>query len=148
LVQAVNLNGVAVEIDGNAWTAAVDTPNFSSNGWGGANPWMTLDPTTNAGRTTMLQTWEQHWSFDIAISNLPADTYQVYVYTVGSWDNPNPDTVELRLEGQEVDTYTSDSDKGTWTRRGPYIVSLSDGTLNLTSGGLENIAGIEIWIAE
>jgi hypothetical protein len=56
--------------------------------------------------------------------------------------------VELRLEGQEIDTYVSDSGKGAWTRRGPYTVALSDGTLNLTSGGLENIAGIEIWTAE
>jgi hypothetical protein len=148
LVQAINLNGAAVEIDGELWTASVDAPNFSSNGWDGANPWMTLDPTTDAGRTEMLRTWQQHWSFDIAISNLPAGTYEVYVYTVGSWDNPNPDTVELRLEGQEIDTYVSDSGKGAWTRRGPYTVALSDGTLNLTSGGLENIAGIEIWTAE
>jgi membrane protein implicated in regulation of membrane protease activity len=147
-VQGVNLNGAAVQIDGNTWTASADTANFSSNGWNGNNPWMTLNPATDAGRTTMLHTWQQYWAFDIAISNLPANTYEVYVYTVESWDNPNPDGVSLNLEGQQVDAYTSDSGKGAWTRRGPYTVVLSDGTLNLTSGGLENIAGIEIWAVE
>jgi hypothetical protein len=147
-VQGVNLNGAAVQIDGNTWTASADTVNFSSNGWDGGNPWMTLNPATDAGHTTMLRTWHQHWAFDIAISNLPADTYEVYVYTVESWDNPNPDGVSLNLEGQQVDAYTSDSGKGDWTRRGPYTVTLSDGTLNLTSSGLENIAGIEIWAVE
>jgi hypothetical protein len=35
---------------------------------------------------------------------------------------------------------------GTWKKLGPYLVNLSDGTINVsTSGGHANVSGIEIW---
>jgi hypothetical protein len=144
-VRAINLNGPAQTVDGSSWEGEAGAANFSSNGTAMANQWLRLAPTTDAERTAMLRTWRQHWAFDLRVSSLPTGSYQVYIYTVQDWDNPNRPTVSINLEGQVVGSHTVGG-KGSWSRLGPYTVTVSDGTLNLrTSGGTINIAGVELW---
>jgi hypothetical protein len=142
--RGVNLNGPALTIDGNAWAASASAPNFTSNGTAMSNAWLTLQPSASGSLATMLRTWRQHWALSVALSQAPSDTYQVYVYVVQDWNDPNPPTVTFRLEGQTVGTYVAGG-TGEWRRLGPYTATVADGTINLTASGIVNVAGVEVW---
>lgn len=140
----MNLNGPALTIDGNTWAGSATAANFTVNGQAMANPWMTLQPSASGSLETMLRTWRQNWALTAAFSQAPSDTYQVYVYVVQDWDDPHPPTVTFRLEGQTVGTYLA-SGSGQWRKLGPYTATVTDGTINLSSSGIVNVAGIEVW---
>jgi hypothetical protein len=142
--RAIDVNGLAITLDGNAWTANNGAANFTMNGSALSNEWLDLSPSTDAVRAAMLTTWRQHWAFDIAMSNVPNGTYEVYIYVVSDWTNPDPPTATFQLEGEPKGTYTQGAG-GTWQKLGPYTATVTDGTLNITAGGLVNISGLEVW---
>jgi hypothetical protein len=139
----VNINGAAVTIDGNAWQTE-SAAQLTINGSAMSNPWMALSPPADPGRDAMLRDWKQHWALNAAMSGVPAGTYQVYLYVVQDWDEPNPQPVTFSLEGQAVGGYTPGTE-GQWRRLGPFTILVADGTLNLTATGLANLSGIEVW---
>jgi hypothetical protein len=105
---------------------------------------MTLADNPDAARAAMLQTWRQHWALDAGVAAVPSGTYDVYLYVVQDWDDPNPATVTFTLEGQDVTTHTPGR-AGSWSRLGPFSVTVTDGELTLGARQIVNLAGIEIW---
>ncbi|MCL4251890.1 MAG: hypothetical protein KJ065_27310, partial [Anaerolineae bacterium] len=145
--RAINLGGSATTIDGNAWDGST-APNYTANGSADCNQWQPLTPTTDANRTTMIRCYVQHWAHSVAINSVPNGAYVVYVYSWQDWQNPGAQAFSVSLEGQVVQTNVSLTNAGQWVRLGPWGVTLSDGTINLTtSGGLPNLSGVEIWRA-
>jgi WD40 repeat protein len=146
--RAVNLGGPALTIGGNAWEAnETTTVDFSTNGFVLCNPWLTFNPAASGAQAEMLSCWREHWAHDMAMSNMPSGTYEVYVYVVQSWNDPaGVDPFTLRLEGADVDSYAPGVVDGVWVRRGPFTVSVTDGALNLTTqDGNPVLTGLEVY---
>jgi hypothetical protein len=91
----------------------------------------------------MLLDWQQHWNIQAAISSVPNGSYRVYLYVMQDWNDPAPPTVTFTVEGVTAGTYTAGG-AGAWQKLGPYAITMSDGTLNITSNNIANLAGIEI----
>ncbi len=143
--RAINLNGTPVVIDGNNWEGS-GAPNFTTNGFGGCNPWTPVVPSTDSARTTMIQCYVQHWSQSMVMTNVPNGTYQVYLYVWLDWADPNQQPFNVQIEGQTVATGILLSGVGEWQRVGPYTATIADGGINVTtSDGLPNISGLEVW---
>ena len=102
---------------------------------------------------TQLVSWQTRWGeagamtvWDAAtgarLRDVPRGTYTVFVYV---WEDNDPQTFTLSLEGKPVATVNSGKG-GTWQKLGPWKVEVKDGTLDLTSsGGHANLSGVEIW---
>jgi hypothetical protein len=141
--RAINLNGPALTIDGNAWQAST-AANYTTNGTGQCNEWLTLSPATDANRATMLKCWVQHWAQALTLQSVPNGTYDTYLYVMQDWDDPSPETFTVVVEGQTGGSWTPGA-AGSWTKLGPFRRTISDGTLNVTTGGTANFAGVEVW---
>jgi hypothetical protein len=143
--RAVNLGGDALSIEGNAWEAGASAPNFTVNGFAICNPWVPLIPTASAARTTMLQCSVQHWAHDISMSSMPSGTYEVTVYAWQDWQDANVAPFSLSMEGTPVAPSVLLDTPGEWVSLGAYTVSVTDGTLNITTSGyLPKLSGIEV----
>jgi Cellulase (glycosyl hydrolase family 5)/Carboxypeptidase regulatory-like domain len=143
--RAINLGGNAVTVDNNLWEAQAGAPNFSVQNAPVCNPWVNLNPATDATRTDMIRCAVENWSHNIVMSNVPNGTYGVYFYLWSDWTNPSPMAGNFFVEGQSVMSYTPGV-AGTWSRMGPYAVNIADGTINITSnGGSIKLSGIEVW---
>ncbi|MFN8419513.1 MAG: DUF6605 domain-containing protein [Anaerolineae bacterium] len=144
--RAVNLGGAAVTVDGNSWLANTGTTtNLTTNGSVLCNPWVPLTPSTDANRTTVINCSRQHWAHNIAMSAVTNGTYQISIYVWQDWSDPNPATYSIQIEGTTVATYTPGV-AGKWDKLGPFNVTITDGTINVTtSGGIANLSGIEVW---
>jgi ELWxxDGT repeat protein len=141
--RAINLNGNAIALDGYPWggkTAA----NYSTNGRGFVNNTTVLRWGTDTVRAAMIRSSVWHWSgLRLNLTAVPTGTYLVYFY---NWEDNDPQTFSIALEGKTVlnDYYSGSA--GYWAKLGPFSVTVSDGTLNLTSsGGNVNLSGIEVW---
>ena len=145
--RAINLNGPALTIDGNAWEA-LTAPNYTTNGFASCNPWQSLVPSTDTNRTSMIRCHVQHWAHAFTMSGLTAGSYEVYVYTWLDWNNTANEPFSLSIEGQTAQTGILLNGAGQWLKLGPFVRSVNDGVLNVTtSGGLPNLSGIEVWRA-
>jgi glucose/arabinose dehydrogenase len=143
--RAINLNGSALNIDGNSWAASAGAPNFSytTNRGVFSNQNVTLIPGTDANRATMIRSSVWGNTVNLVVSAVPADSYQVWLYT---WEDNNPAIFSVSVEGSQVVSDYNSGSAGMWKKHGPYDVAISDGTINVsTSGGHGNISGIEIW---
>ena len=79
----------------------------------------------------------------IAIGNVPAGNYQIFVYT---WEDNFPVTFSLSLEGTVVQSNYNSGPGGTWRKLGPFNATINDGTINIAAIGVDaNLSGIEIW---
>ena len=110
---------------------------------------MPLLPATDAPRTDMIQSSVfRGGSLNLALTAVPAGTYQAYVYVyVYVWEDNFAQTFSLALNGQTVLTDYNSGPAGTWAKLGPYTATLAAaGTLQLTtSGGDANFSGGELW---
>jgi hypothetical protein len=143
--RGINLNGGAQTVDGNAWVSPADA-GLTTNGSGFVATYLNLSPSVTGGKKNMLQRWVQHWAWTATLPNVPNGDYSVYLYVVQDWNDPAPATVTFTVEGVTAGTYTPGS-AGSWSRRGPYTVTMSDGTMNFSANDLVNVAGIEIFKA-
>jgi glucose/arabinose dehydrogenase/PKD repeat protein len=144
--RAINLNGAALSIDGRAYEASATAANFSFSGRTFANQTLSLTPSTDANRSTMIRSSifaTASSPASIAVGALPAGSYELYVYV---WEDNTAERYNLSLEGQSiVSNYTSGA-AGSWAKLGPFRTNISDGSLNLVaSGGAANLSGIELW---
>lgn len=132
-------------VDGNAWQGST-AANYTTNGSAACSPWTSLNPATDAARTTMIQCYVQHWAHVLTMTSVPAGTYQIYLYMWLDWPDPNPEPFNVQIEGQTVASGILLSTEGQWQRIGPFSATIADGSINVTtSGGLPNLSGIEVW---
>ncbi|MBX3064792.1 MAG: hypothetical protein KF726_17550 [Anaerolineae bacterium] len=145
--RGINLGGAAIAVDGNNWEANTGTTtNLTTNGTAMCNQWVTLNPTTDANRTTMIQCSRQHWAHSMVMSNVPNGNYQISLYVWLDWADPNPTAYSIQIEGTTVVPSYVPGPAGKWSKLGPFNVTISDGTINITtSGGIANLSGLEVW---
>jgi uncharacterized repeat protein (TIGR02543 family) len=140
--RGLNVGGTALTIDGQSWEAGT-APNFNVSGPAFANQAVTLNPATDANRATMIRSSVYGTNLDASLGNVPAGTYQVYLYF---WEDNSAETFNILVEGQVVDNNYNSGAAGHWDRLGPFAVNINDGMLNIsTAGGYANLSGIEVW---
>ena len=143
--RAINLNGPALSIDGNNWEASAAAPNFAVTfGVPVAAQNVTPVPATDANRATMMRSffWYQP---NITINAVPPGAYQVWVYV---FEDNNPVTYSILLEGNVVQTNYNSGSAGTWRKLGPFSATINDGNIKVRSTTIEaNFSGVEIWRA-
>jgi len=143
--RAINLNGNAVTLDGRAW-AGKTALNYNHNGGTFTNTTTALVPATDATRTAMIRSsiWRST-GLQLNLTSVPSGTYRVYLYV---WEDNNPTTFSVLLEGKVVQSNYYSGAAGTWKKLGPYQATVTDGTINLaTTGGAANFSGVEVWKA-
>lgn len=142
--RAINLNGPALIIDGNNWEANASAAGFSYTGAAlFSDPTVTLQPATDANRTTMIRSSMWGGNVGLSLAGVPAGTYQVYVYV---WEDNFPETFSISVEGTVVQSNYNSGPAGTWRKLGPFTIALTDGTINVgATGGIANLSGLEIW---
>jgi hypothetical protein len=143
--RAINLNGPALLIDGNTFVASTGAPNFSytTNEKTFVNQNVTLIPSTDANRATMIRSSIYGNTIVLNITSVPSGSYQVWLYV---WEDNATQTYSISIEGAVVLANYVSGPAGTWRKLGPYSVNIADGAINVSSsGGHANFSGIEIW---
>ena len=143
--RAINLAGDPVTLDGNAWGGRA-AGNYNTNGGSFTNTdeGLVLIPGTDAVRGNMIRSsvW-RYTNLQLNLTAVPAGTYQVYLYV---WEDNNPETYSILLEGKTVVSNYYSGYGGRWQKLGPFQASITDGTINLsTTGGAANFSGVEVW---
>lgn len=142
--RGINLNGPAVTIDGNKWEGD-NAPNFTCKDRPVNSPNIPLRPPTNEPRTKMIHSFRWNRRAHIKVTGVPRVKYAVYAYL---WEDNNPETFSISLEGRKVVEEYYSGIEGQWRRLGPWIKTVTDGIIDITSaGGAANFSGIEIWQA-
>lgn len=140
--RAVNLNGPALKIDGQDW-AGSNAPNYTHNGTPYNLTSVRLNPSTDDNRTAMIRSCVGARGANVALTSVPAATYDVYLYV---WEDNNSETFNIFLEGKTVQANYVSGSAGTWKRLGPFRASITDGSISVsTTGGFANLSGIEVW---
>ncbi len=140
--RGVNLNGPAITIDGNSWEGD-DAKNFVCKNRALNSPNIRLRPPTDAARAKMIHSfrWDQRPS--LKMTSVPRGKYAVYAYV---WEETSPETLTISLEGKVVERDYDSGEAGEWRRLGPWIITVADGTIEITSrGGAANFSGVEVW---
>ncbi len=140
--RGINLNGPAIEIDGNKWEGD-KAANFICKDRAVNSPQVRLSPPTDAARAKMIHAFRWDRRASIRLTNVPAGKYAVYAYV---WEDNNPETFSISLEGRIVARDYDSGLEGDWRRLGPWIVKIADGSIDVASrGGAANFSGIEVW---
>ena len=140
--RGINLNGSAIEIDGNKWEGD-DTRNFVCKDRAVNSPNVLLRPPTNEARAKMIHSFRWNRQAKITLIRVPDGKYAVYAYV---WEDNNPETFGVSLEGREVVRDYYSGQEGQWRQLGPWITTVTDGTIEIRSrGGAANFSGIEVW---
>ena len=143
--RAINVNGAALSIDGNNWEASAGAPNFTytTNNGVFANQNIPLVPPTDANRSTMIHSSVWGGNVNLALSAVPAGTYQVSLYV---WEDNAAQIYSVSLEGTVVKANHNSGGAGVWSKLGPYQATISDGTVNVSAvGGHAMLSGLEVW---
>ncbi|HOX02693.1 MAG TPA: DUF1593 domain-containing protein [Candidatus Paceibacterota bacterium] len=142
LLRAVNVNGKPVEIDGQRWEGG-DAPDFACNGKPLTVADLKLQPPADTGRQAMLTDFKFDRNLQVALRNLPAGTYAVFVYIV---EDNRSENLSFWVEGRPVLRNYASGPAGQWRRLGPWMARVIDGALDLRGqGGAANLSGIELW---
>ncbi|HLB72917.1 MAG TPA: hypothetical protein VJJ98_02770, partial [Sedimentisphaerales bacterium] len=140
--RGVNINGPAIEIDGNKWQGD-DTPDFICKNRPIDSPDVRLWPATDENRAKMIHSFRWDQKPSVKITSMPPGRYAVYAYL---WEDNNAETFDIFIQGQLIVEKFYSGVQGQWRRLGPWIVTITDGTIEITStGGAANFSGIEIW---
>ena len=144
---AVNLNGPALVVAGNAWRSAQDAA-ITTTGTGVSQAG-TPFPAVSGTAATLLQTATR---LDAGKElTLPTDngSYLVYLYATSPASDAAPSTFTVQGVEPEISSKfrAQAADGGqVWARLGPYRVDVTKGkvTVGVTSGSI-TFAGIELW---
>ncbi len=141
--RGINLNGPAVTIDGNHWEGG-DAPDFECDGRALNTPRVPLRPPTDAARAAMIHAFRWSTRLTARMRNVPKGSYAVYVYL---WEDNNPESLTVRLNGKVVAPHHLSGVAGEWHRLGPWMVEVADGDgIRIEcSGGAANLSGLEAW---
>ncbi|TVT39177.1 T9SS type A sorting domain-containing protein [Hymenobacter setariae] len=142
--RAINLNGPALTLDGNAWEGRTTT-NFWYAGNTHENQGVALVPATDADRARMIRSFVWGGAPSVTLSAVPTGDYDVYVYV---WEDNNSETFSIKLDGKLVLSNHQSGSAGSWQKLGPWRTTVANGTLTLsTQGGAANLSGLEVWRA-
>jgi len=140
--RGINLNGPAVEIDGNRWQGD-NADDFHCSDRALVNSRVKLQPPTDSAREKMIRAFRWKDGASATLTRVPKGTYAVYLYV---WEETSPETITISLNGKTVARNVNTGRAGQWQRRGPWETSVSDARINLTAtGGAANLSGIEVW---
>jgi hypothetical protein len=139
--RGLNLNGPPVTIDGNAWEGG-ESKHYKCDDRAFENQSVALSPATDAERAKMIRS--SRWGGNrVELTDIPAGTYTVFLYV---WEDNNPETFSIALNGRQVAANYNSGTTGHWERLGPWHTTPKDGKIVLTSqGGAANFSGIEVW---
>jgi hypothetical protein len=142
--RGVNLNGPPLVIDGQAWQGG-DATDLLCDDAAFDNQSVALRPPTDADRARMIRSsrWTSQGRNRIVLSGVPPGTYSVFLYV---WEDNDPQTFDVLLQGQVVVAAHHSGRGGQWNRLGPWVIDVADATIELGSqGGHANFSGIEVW---
>lgn len=140
--RGININGPAIEIDGNRWDGD-DARDFECQNRPLNSPHVTLRPPTDAVRAKMIHSFRWDRNASLSITNVLNGTYAVYAYV---WEETSPETLTIRLNDRIVQRDYNSGLAGQWRRVGPWIADVDNGRIAIAaSGGAANFSGIEIW---
>ncbi|MDJ1494707.1 T9SS type A sorting domain-containing protein [Cytophagaceae bacterium DM2B3-1] len=144
LWSAFNLAGPATVIDGKQWRAGSDY-NISVAGTYHSfeNQQVPLSPATDSARASMIRS--SIWGNNFTIrSYFPGIPYYVYLYV---WEDNNPQTYSITVDGTVVESSYNSGSAGTWKRLGPYTIQGKYDVANEIrfQGGDANVSGIEFY---
>lgn len=139
--RGLNLNGPEVVIDGNTWEGR-DSKNYECNDSAFEQPNINLIPTTDTERAKMIRS--SRWNGNrVKLNHISNGTFTVFLYV---WEDNNPETYDIRLNGKQVASHFNSGSAGKWQRLGPWYTDVNQGSIELTSkGGAANFSGIELW---
>jgi lysophospholipase L1-like esterase len=142
LYRAINLGGSAMTIDGVPWEAGT-AANVQTTGIVYENQSIPVEPATSAARAAMLRSviWGASVS-GASLRSVPSGSYDVFV---SIWEDNRSATIDVRVEGQLVRQGYRSGARGHWERLGPFRVSVSDGSLDVTAGPDANLSGLEVF---
>ncbi len=140
----LNLNGPPVTIDGNAWDGK-DASYYVCNDRAFESQDVDLFPSTDVARAQMIRS--SRWGGNrVELTDIPDGRYTVFVYV---WEDNNPETYSVSVNGSEVLRSYNSGRGGSWERLGPWYTDAQEGRILITSqGGAANFSGIEIWRGE
>ncbi|HLY10103.1 MAG TPA: hypothetical protein VKW04_12420, partial [Planctomycetota bacterium] len=142
LYRAIALNSPAATIDGRRWEGKGAPDITTPEGFDNQN--VPLLPSVDAAKATMIRssvfargsTW-------VKMEKVPPGTYQVFL-TI--WEDNDPQTMDLFVQGKEVLKGYNSGAAGHWDRLGPWPATILNGTLEVrSSGGDANFSGLEVW---
>ncbi len=140
--RAVNINGRPVTMDGNHWEGR-QAEDYRCEDKPLVNTTVTLRPPTDPGREQMIRSFRWSNRTKVSLTGIPAGTYAVYLYV---WEETDPTTFDIRLNGKLVAKSFNSGTAGCWRRLGPWIVSVDQGAITIeAAGGHANFCGIEVW---
>ena len=140
--RAINLNGPAIQLDGNAWEGST-AANFSYSGHTYENQEVALNPATDSDWAHMIRSMIWGGAVSLTLNAVPSGTYDVYLYV---WEDNHPETFNIELENRRVVSDYNSEGQGRWNKLGPWRTTITDGALNLEAhGGAANLSGLEVW---
>jgi hypothetical protein len=133
-----------VKIDGQSWEGD-RAKDFVCNNRAVNSPHVQLWPPTDANRASMIHSFRWDRKASLKVTKVPDGRYAVYAYV---WEDNNSERFSIRLNGKTVERQYESGAEGQWQRLGPWIISVNNGIIQLTSsGGAANFSGLEIWQA-
>ncbi len=143
-----NLNGPALTIDGHAWEKD-DAKDFRVSGKRFENQKVSLKPPTDAARAQMIRSSVWGDKVDLEVSNVPAGSYQVFLYV---WEDNHNERFKLLVNGETVVEAFESGAEGMWKKLGPWKTTSGDGKIvvaaRAASHGAANLSGLEIWAGD
>lgn len=143
-VRGLNLNGPAVTIDGRLWEGR-ESAHYRCDDMAFENQSVPLVPPTDDERAKMIRS--SRWGGNrVVLTDLAPGVYTVFLYV---WEDNNPETFRIAVNGRTVAADYSSGHAGHWDKLGPWVADAADGTITLASqGGAANFSGVEIWQGE
>ncbi len=140
--RGINLNGPAVVIDDHKWEGN-DAADFRCNGMAFENQSVPLKPSTDPERAQMIRSSRWGNEIDVDLVNVPQGDYQMCLYV---WEDNDPATYSISLNGRLVVKNFISGSAGTWRRLGPWPAKPVDGVIRISArGGHANLSGLEVW---
>ena len=143
-VFGLNLNGPPVVIDGRQWDGA-DSKRYACRDKAFENQAVPLVPPTDPERAKMIRS--SRWGGNrVELLDLAPSRYSVFLYV---WEDNNPETFSISVNGRVVVPRHNSGAAGHWERLGPWLASPKDGKIVVSSqGGAANFSGVEVWRGE
>ena len=140
--RGLNLNGPALVIDGRQWEGNA-AKNVVFRGSAFENQSVPLKPRTDRQRSQMLRSSRWGRPIEITLTQVPAGTYQVFLYV---WEDNDSTRYQVTVNDKIVVEQHHSGEAGQWSKLGPWAVTVTDEMIKIKAeGGDANLSGIEIW---
>jgi transcriptional regulator CtsR/regulation of enolase protein 1 (concanavalin A-like superfamily) len=123
------------------WTMGLSNYTYSN-----PNGQFAFSPPLDSAHQNMLSDFKTGKDLQFTLTQVPNGTYDVYIWT---FEDNNPLTATISLEGQVVGTYTSGL-AGSWKRLGPFTATINDGNILVRfqcANDVALVSGLEVWAA-